>query len=67
MLKLPSKHLPCGIVAAGIPQGRETKLHLVKYNATQFNRVNQTLLIKDIRFGGILCFSDLVAKNNFLQ
>ncbi len=67
MLKLPPKHLPCRIVAVRIPQGRVTKLHPVKYNATQFNRVNQMLIIKDIRFGGIWCFSDLVAKNDFLQ
>ncbi len=45
MLKLPPKHIPRGIVAVRIPQGRDIKLHPVKYNATQFNRVNQMLVI----------------------
>ncbi len=36
------------------PKHQDTKLH-------------QMLVIKNIRFGGILCFSDLVAKNDFLQ
>ncbi len=52
MLKLPPKH-------------QNTKLHPVKYNVTQFNRVNKMLIIKNICFGGILCFSDLVVKNDF--
>ncbi len=64
MLKLPPKHLPCGIVAVRIPQGRNTKLHPVKYNATQFNRVNKMLIISNISFGGILCFSDLPARHH---
>ncbi len=33
----------------------------------QVTKLHQTLVIKDINFGGIWCFSDLVAKNDFLQ